>query len=115
MSEGQRLTELTLSAAGNVTGIFTPTDVMAVGALEAIARQGLDCPGDVSVIGYNDIPLIDHVAPPLSTIGLPSQAVGDIAAGLALRHMRDPSLPTESIQLPATLIERQSTGRPPTS
>jgi LacI family transcriptional regulator len=113
MSEGRRLMELTLSRGVSVTGVFAPTDVMAVGAFEAIAGRGLECPGDVSVVGYNDVPLVGHLSPPLSTIRLPSEEVGSLAAEVAVRHIIDPDLAVEEIRLPASLVERRSTAPAP--
>jgi LacI family transcriptional regulator len=112
MSEGRRLMELTLAAGAPFTGVFAPTDVMAVGAFEAIAGRGLECPGDISVVGYNDVPLVGHLSPPLTTIRLPSEEVGSLAAEVALRQIAEPDRGPESIQLPATLVDRRSTAAP---
>jgi len=112
MAEGKRLMELTLAAGEPVTGVFAPTDVMAVGAYEAIAGRGLRCPQDISVVGYNDVPLVGHLSPPLSTVRLPSEEVGAQAAELAVRMIAEPDHEIESIQLPASLIERRSTAPP---
>ncbi len=112
MSEGRRLMELTLAAGASFTGVFAPTDVMAVGALEALAGRGLSCPEDISVVGYNDVPLVGHLSPPLSTIRLPSEEVGGLAAEVAVRRILDPESEVEQIQLPASLVERRSTAPP---
>jgi LacI family transcriptional regulator len=116
-AEGRRLMALVLAeaaAAGEPapTAVFAPSDVMAVGAIEALADAGLDCPGDVSIVGYNDIPLVGHLSPPLTTVRLPSEELGRTAGRLALQVIADPGLETEILRLPAVLIERSST-RPP--
>jgi LacI family transcriptional regulator len=110
--EGRRLTELLL-ADGNVpTALFAPSDVMAVGAIDALGEHGLTCPDDVSVVGYNDAPLVDHLSPPLTTIRLDSEGIGRTAGRLALQAIADPGLESDVIRLPATLISRASTAPP---
>lgn len=117
VAEGRRLMELVLveaAAAGEAapTAVFAPSDVIAIGAIEALSAAGLDCPGDVSIVGYNDIPLVGHLSPPLTTVRLPSEELGRTAGRLALQVIADPGLETEVLRLPAVLIERAST-RPP--
>jgi LacI family transcriptional regulator len=108
--EGRRLMENLLDAPTRPTAVFAPTDVMAVGALAAIAGRGRRCPEDISVVGYNDIPMSRYVSPPLTTIELPSEELGAAAARMALELIEDPSVRGRLVQLPATLIVRRSTG-----
>lgn len=110
--EGRRLMEIVLDGPQVPTAIFAPTDVMAVGALDAIAGRGLRCPEDISVVGYNDIPISRYILPPLTTIELPSEQLGHVAARMALDLIADPSVRGQLVQLPATLVVRRSTGRP---
>jgi LacI family transcriptional regulator len=109
--EGRRLMEILLDSDARPTAVFAPTDVMAVGALDAIAGRGLRCPEDISVVGYNDIPMSRHISPPLTTIELPSEELGAAAARMALESIADPSARGKRVELPATLVERRSTGR----
>jgi len=113
VDQGRRLMELTLRENGDrlPTAVFAHADVMAIGAIQAIRAVGLDCPGDISVIGYDDAPLVDCVAPPLSTIRLPGEEIGELAGELALRLMEDPQ-GADSISLPSTLVARSSTAAP---
>lgn len=117
-AEGRRLMELVLTEAAATstkppTAVFAPSDVMAVGAIEALVAHGLSCPTDVSIVGYNDIPLVGHLSPPLTTIRLHSEELGRTAGRLALQVIADPGLTNEVLRLPAVLVERGST-RPPT-
>jgi LacI family transcriptional regulator len=113
--EGRRLMEGLLDLPDPPTAVFAPTDVMAVGALDAIAGRGLRCPEDISVVGYNDIPMSRYVSPPLTTIELPSEELGEEAARMALAALEGdgeedgPRL----VRLPATLVIRRSTGPVP--
>ncbi len=108
--EGRRLMGALLDTPHPPTGVFTPSDVMAVGALDAIASRGLRCPEDVSVVGYNDLPLSRFVSPPLTTVEMPAEQLGAEAARMALSAIENPSLGGRMVQLPARLVVRRSTG-----
>ena len=86
VGEGRRLAGLVLDQdpKDRPTAIFAHNDQMAVGALEAMAERNLRCPTDVSLVGYNDAPLTDHLTPPLTTVRLPSLELGRQAASIAL-------------------------------
>jgi LacI family transcriptional regulator len=114
VSEGRRLMRLLLrSAAEPPTGVFAHNDLMAIGAIEALEEGGLACPGDVSIIGYNDIPLTEHLDPPLSTIRMPVTDVGRVAAETALALVDDrPTRAAVAITLQPTLVARGSTAPP---
>ena len=101
-----------LESRSRPTGVFAPSDVMAVGALDAIATRGLRCPEDVSVVGYNDIPVSRFVSPPLTTIEMPAEELGAEAARMALDSIADPTPRGQTVVLPARLIVRRSTGTP---
>lgn len=112
--EGFRLTELYLRSVDDLpTALFAHNDAMAIGAIEALRRAGLRCPADVSIVGYNDAPLSDHIEPALTTVRYPSFQVGRRAAEVALAHLDDPARPCEIVSFPAELIIRESTAPPP--
>ena len=73
-----------LALDAGVTCIFAVNDIMAVGAMAAIRDRGLSVPQDISVAGYDDIPTLRDVAPPLTTVRLPLHELGRRAAELAL-------------------------------
>jgi LacI family transcriptional regulator len=114
LEEGRRLMALTLDASPDPppTAVFAHADVMAIGAIEEMDARGLRCPGDISVIGYDDIPLVSHVRPPLSTIELPGSEIGHRAGEMVLAMIDDPGTTPESISLPARLVVRESTAPP---
>jgi LacI family transcriptional regulator len=68
----------------DATCVFAVTDVMAIGALAALRDHGLSVPEDVSVAGFDDIPIVRDLTPPLSTVALPLQQLGERAMELAL-------------------------------
>lgn len=91
------------------TGIFAHNDLLAIGAIAALREAGLRCPDDVSVIGYNDTPLTEYLAPALSTIRLPAVEVGQLAAERLLAELHRKATPT-LVSLQPRLIARESTG-----
>jgi len=109
--EGRRLMRAYLAGGGALpTAFFAHNDAMAIGAIDALRQAGLACPENVSVIGYNDAPLSDHVTPPLTSVRYPSDEVGRFAAEMALSHIEDRDRPGARISFPAELIVRGSTG-----
>lgn len=91
------------------TAIFALTDVTAVGILHGLAQMGLRVPEDVSVMGYDGIPLSAYVMPTLTTIAQPITQMGIKAVEILLNRLRKPDLAPERIVLPNQLIIREST------
>jgi LacI family transcriptional regulator len=77
------MTEL-LTRGFQGTCVFAVTDVMAIGACAAVRDHGLSVPDDVSVAGFDDIPIVRDLTPPLTTVALPLQQIGERAMELAL-------------------------------
>jgi LacI family transcriptional regulator len=93
---------------GRVDAAFVASDVVAFGAIAAIREAGLRVPDDVSVVGFDDIPLAAFFDPPLTTVRLPAFDLG-LAAGTALLdRVAGRSLPDRTL-LPTELIVRSST------
>lgn len=66
------------------TCVFAVTDVMAMGAMAALRERGVRVPEDMSIAGFDDIPTLRDTVPALSTVRLPLEEMGEIAAGLVL-------------------------------
>lgn len=112
-AEGKRLAEVLLAGGGQLpTAIFAHNDLIAIGALEALSEAGLRCPTDISVVGYNDAPLTAHLAPPLTTVRLPSRALGRRAGAMLLNRLDGQPEPPGTVQLEPELVVRESV-RPP--
>jgi alanine racemase len=96
------------------TAVLAMSDAMAIGAMRAIRELRLNVPGDVSVVGFDDIDLATHIDPPLTTVHQPIRRKGEEAVRLLLASIEDRELnrPTHS-RLETRLIVRGSTGRPP--
>jgi LacI family transcriptional regulator len=106
--EGRRLMELALADPRPATAVFAHNDPMAMGAVRALRDAGLACPGDVSVIGYNDVPMADCLDPPLTTIRLDGEEVGRRAGDAVLAAIRGLPIPDSGPPVPAELIARAS-------
>jgi LacI family transcriptional regulator, galactose operon repressor len=112
-SEGRRLMQALLDKARPLpTAVFAHSDALAIGAIAALREAGLECPDDVSIIGYNDAPLSDHLDPPLSTIRFPGDQIGRFAADLAIALVEEPPTVVASISFPPELVARASTAAP---
>jgi LacI family transcriptional regulator len=96
-----------------VTAILAGNDMLAVGVYEALATRGLRCPEDVSVVGHNDMPLVDKLAPPLTTVAIPQHEIGVVAAQVLLGWLAGEERPARRRLLPTALIVRASTAPPP--
>ncbi len=71
-----------LDEHAGITAIVAANDLLAIGCLDVLRERGLDCPGDISVVGHNDIPLMDALSPPLTTIRIQHAEMGREAARL---------------------------------
>ena len=91
------------------TAVVAGNDLIALGCYDVFAERGLDCPGDVSVVGFNDMPFLDKLRPPLTTVAVPHQEIGAEAARLLLDAISDHSRPARSVLLPLHLVVRGST------
>ena len=87
-------------------------DLLALGCYDVFAERGLSCPGDVSVVGFNEMPFLDKMRPPLTTVSIPHYEIGFEAGRLLLDSIDEPHRHPRSILLPASLVVRQSTGPP---
>lgn len=83
-TSGYELTKALLSLEHRPTALFVANDMMAVGALSAADELGLDVPGDLSVVGFDDNDIASLVRPKLTTVAQPLEEMGSIAARLLL-------------------------------
>jgi LacI family transcriptional regulator len=95
-----------------ITAIVAANDMLALGCLRAFESFGLECPRDVSLVGFNDMPFVDRVSPPLTSVGFPHYLVGTYAAELMLERIEDGGGPVKVLFLPPELVVRASTAPP---
>ena len=107
VESGRRAMADLLSLDEPPTAMFAASDMMALGAIRAVGDAGLNVPADVSVIGFDDIQLADHMNPPLTTVRQDKAGLG-AAAGAALVRLIDGEQDAvdASTVLPVELIRR---------
>jgi LacI family transcriptional regulator len=94
------------------SAIVAANDLLALGVYDTLAARGLSCPADVSVVGHNDMPYVDMVSPPLTTVRIAQRDMGEAAAKLLLDRIATPAAKREHIVLAPELIVRGSTAPP---
>ncbi len=95
---------------GGHTALVCGSDVMALGAIREIRARGLDVPGDVSVVGFDDSPLMAFTDPPLTTVRQPVRAICEAAVAALLGELAGEEPSGIEMLFPPDLIIRQSTG-----
>ncbi|TXK18495.1 LacI family DNA-binding transcriptional regulator [Homoserinibacter sp. GY 40078] len=91
------------------TAIFAGSDLQALGVLEAVRELGLRVPEDLSIVGYDDIPLAKWVSPRLTTIRQPLRRMAEEATQLVLRMAEAPLETVPRMDLATNLVVREST------
>jgi LacI family transcriptional regulator, xylobiose transport system transcriptional regulator len=109
------------------TAIFAGSDMQALGVMEAARERGIRVPEELSIVGYDDIPLARWLTPRLTTVHQPLRRMGEEAARLAIRLADDldheqgatdagsdasGSAPTPRMDLATSLVVRESTAPP---
>jgi LacI family transcriptional regulator len=109
LEEGLRCGRELLAAHSELTAIAAANDMLAVGCYEAFDELSLRCPEDISVIGFNDMPFIDRLRPPLSTVRFPHYQLGTEAAKLLIERIEGGDGPVKILFLAPELVARGST------
>jgi LacI family transcriptional regulator len=94
------------------TAIVCCVDYQAIGALLEVQSCGMNVPRDMSIVGIDNLELGEHLMPALTTVLIPTAAIGERAAELVLARLAGAAGP-QAVKLPVELIVRQSTGHPP--
>jgi LacI family transcriptional regulator len=102
-----------LSLSPRPTGALCFNDIVAIGAVHALARQGLRAGADFSVVGFDDIAEAAEMAPPLTTIAVDAAGLGERAARMLLRQIECGAPSVETYIGEARLIIRDSCGGRP--
>ena len=93
------------------TAILAANDQLAIGVIDGLKAAGLNCPRDISVIGFNDIPMMDRIHPRLTTFALPKHQMGVEAAEILRAWIEGETAPEPKIvYLRCPLVIRESTG-----
>lgn len=111
--EGKIGLDALLDTGGHFTAVIAGNDMLALGCYDALEERDLQCPDDLSVTGFNDMPFVDKFRPPLTTVRIPHFEMGTDAASILLSLMEGDGdeLPKSVCQTPE-LIVRGSTAAP---
>jgi LacI family transcriptional regulator len=113
--DGARALRGLLDRGVDFTAVVAGNDLIALGCYDVFAERGIVCPDDVSVVGFNDMPFLDKLRPPLTSVAVPHHQVGVEAARMLLETIDEPDRPARSVLLPLTLRVRGSTAPPRSS
>lgn len=111
-SAGYRGTYELMEREDPPTAIFCQNDRMAIGCYEALKEMGLRIPEDISVVGYDDEEIARHLSPPLTSLILPSRAMGRWVVDQLLRDASEADGATSLVKLECSLVERDSIAPP---
>lgn len=111
-AEGQDVFLSMLKTRRKFTAVVAANDLLALGCYDAMQERGLRCPDDISVTGFNDMPFVNRLAPPLTSLRIPHYEIGNEAAKLLLERIRDPDCQVRTINLLPELVVRKSTAPP---
>ncbi|MBV8271609.1 MAG: LacI family DNA-binding transcriptional regulator [Cupriavidus sp.] len=107
---GRRAAAELLDLANPPTAIFAANDLMAIGAMAVASERGIDIPGQLSIAGFDDIPVARHLNPSLTTVSHPFAELSKRAVQMLFERMTDPKRESQCIELPSQVIIRNSTG-----
>ncbi len=106
---GAAAAERLLDAHPDIDGIFAASDLMAAGALSVLARRGISVPGDIRMVGFDDLGVATSTSPPLTTVRNPVVEMSRAATDLLLALLSGKEVPTEPPIFGVQLIVREST------
>ena len=93
-----------------VTAVICASDILALGAIRAVRKEGMSVPGDVSVVGFDDSSFMNTTDPPLTTVRQPIEAMGHASVALLVTQIAGNTVPTEEMFFEPELVMRGSTG-----
>lgn len=108
---GQQAADLVL--ARGLTAVIAYNDLMALGVISRLTARGVVVPDDISVVGFDNIPMAGMVTPHMTTVALPMELSGRVAVELLIEQLSRPDVGVHEETLGAQLIVRASTGPAP--
>lgn len=113
VADGRSCAGELLARGAQFTAVICANDRLAVGAMAEFRQRGRACPQHVSITGYNDMPMVELLTPPLTTVRAPLELIGYHAASTLVRLIEEPATEREAAHtvLPVDLMVRASTAR----
>jgi LacI family transcriptional regulator len=113
IEDGYQAARRLLKLTTRPTALVAINDLLAIGVLRATADLGLSVPGDLSLAGFDDIPMANYLLPRLTTVSKDAVRLGREAVKLLMARLREPGRPRQEIRLLPHFIIRESTGQAP--
>jgi LacI family transcriptional regulator len=110
IDDGYEAARNLLAQPDRPTALIVINDLLAIGAMRAAADMGIRIPEDLSVAGFDDIPLAGHLSPRLTTVHRDAERCGELAVELLLNRLKNPTLAQQVREVGSSLIIRGSTG-----
>jgi LacI family transcriptional regulator len=110
--QGARALREVLDSGAEFTAVVAGNDLIALGCYDVFRERGLRCPEDLSVVGFNNMPFLDKLQPPLTTVAIPHHQIGVESARMLLESLNERDRPARSVLLPVSLVDRESTAPP---
>ncbi len=111
MEEGASAMAAMLDTPEPPTAVFCANDIQAIGALSLCRERGLEVPGDISIVGFDDLPATSYTRPKLTTVRVPAHDMGRRAAEIMIASI-ERRTPVQSVELQTELIVRETTAPP---
>jgi LacI family transcriptional regulator len=111
---GHRALGIMLAGTARPTAVFAANDLIAIGMLQRLREIGSHVPGDLSIVGFNDIPLAGLLEPALTTVRVPQLAMGVAGAHLLIDRLEGRPIAEVRLTMPTELVLRASTAAPMT-
>ncbi len=93
------------------TAVVAANDLLALGCYDALTARGLRCPQQLSITGFNDMPFVDKLSPPLTTVRIQHYEMGVRAAKALLERIKEPGSARVDVRLEPSLVVRGSTAK----
>lgn len=110
IASGREALNVLMQQSPTPTAIVAGNDVIALGLMFEATRRGMKIPSDLSITGFDNLPIAEHVAPALTTINVPSLDMGTQAASLLVDAIE--GLETASVELETSIVVRDTTAPP---
>jgi LacI family transcriptional regulator len=112
VAQGEKAVEALLSLTPRPSAVMCANDLIALGTLKRLSEAGVAVPGDVAVVGYDDVSFASMLSPPLSSVRQPKYELGAIAAELLLEEALGANHKHCSVRFEPELVVRASSGPP---
>ncbi|MBP3040314.1 LacI family DNA-binding transcriptional regulator [Bacillaceae bacterium Marseille-Q3522] len=109
MESGYQIGEKILQSGKVFTGIVSNSDILAVGIISALQKNGIKVPENVSIVGFDDLAFSKYVSPALTTINQDILQKGEIAGQILIDAIENSSAKMEHVTMPVKLVRRDST------